>query len=151
MLFSYGYGQWWNQQWHQNVLPLRPILKALRMRQCYAEFIPQYSMSRATLEASGCRHWATTCSLLPRWLPGQQQTKQQWKHAPTLLAILMAVVVRWYNTTWISWWRGSRASLEATGCHHWASTAANSSNQSCIRYFFFSLSTSQTQKWGVLN
>ena len=31
-----------------------------------------------------------------------------------------------YNTTRIARWRGSRASLEATGCHHWASTCSNS-------------------------
>ncbi len=55
-------------------------------------------MSRATPEATGCRQQATTCFVLPWWLPGQQQTKQRQKKGPTLLAILMAVAVRRYDT-----------------------------------------------------
>jgi hypothetical protein len=54
--------------------------------------------SRATLEATGCRHWATTGSVSPQRLPGQQQTRQQQQNVPKRLAISMAAVVRWYNT-----------------------------------------------------
>ena len=36
-----------------------------------------------------------------------------------------------YNTTRIARWRGSRASLEATGCHHWASTCSDSIKGTC--------------------
>ncbi len=43
-----------------------------------------------------------------------------------LLAILMALAVRRYNMTRIAWWRRSRALVEATGCRHWASIAADS-------------------------
>ena len=39
-------------------------------------------------------------------------------NAPTLLAILMALVVHRYYTTCIAQWRRSRASLEATGRYH---------------------------------
>jgi hypothetical protein len=93
-------------------------------------------MSRATPEASGCRHQATTCSVLPQPPPGQQQTKQQQYHAPTLLAILMVVAVLRYNTAHIAQWRRSRASLEATGRCHWASIAADGSNWSRIHWIF---------------
>jgi hypothetical protein len=55
------------------------------------ECIAQCSMSRATPEATGFRHWATTHPILPQRWPRWQQTKQQWKIAPTLLAFLMAV------------------------------------------------------------
>jgi hypothetical protein len=43
------------------------------------------------------------------------------KNAQTLLAILMAMAVRWYNTACIARWRMSRDSMEATGRRHWAS------------------------------
>jgi hypothetical protein len=105
--------------------------------------IAQCGMSRATLEATGHCHWATTCSVLPQQPPGHQQTKQQQQNGPTLLAILIATAVCLYDTTCIAWWRRSRALVEATGRHHWASIAANSCNWSHIRHFFlvFSLST----------
>ena len=46
---------------------------------CNTAGISQCSMSRASTEATGHHHWATTHSVLPRRLPGQQQTKQWWK------------------------------------------------------------------------
>jgi hypothetical protein len=52
-------------------------------------------MSRAAPEATGNHYQATTSSKLPQRPPGQQQTKQNQKHAATLLAILMAVAVSW--------------------------------------------------------
>ncbi len=110
MFFRYSYGLWWNWWWHQNVPPSRPILKALRMRRCYAACIAQRSMSRATPEATGRRHRVTTHSVEPWQPPGRQQTKQRWKNAPTLLAILMAMAVRRYITARIARWRRSRAS-----------------------------------------
>jgi hypothetical protein len=93
-------------------------------------------MSRATLEATGCRHWATTCSVSPQRLPGQQQTKQQQKNAPKRLAILMATAMRRYNTTRIAQYRRLRAFLDATKRCHWAIIAANSCNQSSLPQFF---------------
>jgi hypothetical protein len=38
---------------------------------CPMHHIQGYS----SLEATGCCHWAITCSLLPQQPPGQQQTK----------------------------------------------------------------------------
>ncbi len=81
-------------------------------------------MSRATSEATGHRHWATTHSVLPRRPSGQQANKQQSKNTPTLLAILMATAVRRYNTARIAWWTKSRASLEETRHRHRVSIAA---------------------------
>jgi hypothetical protein len=138
MFFSYSYGWWQNQRWHWNVPSSQPILKVLQMCQCYAVCIAQCSMSRATPEATGCCPWATNLSILPRRLPGWQQTKQRWKNAPTLLAILMAAAVCRYNAALITRWRRSRALVEATGCCHQASIAADSCNRSHIRHFFLS-------------
>jgi hypothetical protein len=103
------------------------VLIAMAVRQCNTKRIAQCSMPRATLEATGCRHWATTCSVLPQRPPGQQANKQQsTKNTPTKLAISMAIAMRRYDTAHIAQWRRSRASLEAIGCHHWASTCSDS-------------------------
>jgi hypothetical protein len=82
-------------------------------------------MSRATLEAIGCRHHATTCSVLPQQLPGQQANKQQSTNTPTKLAILMAMAMRRYVIAHSAQWRRSRALLEATGRHHRVSIMSN--------------------------
>ncbi len=84
--------------------------------------------------------------IAPRWPPGQQQTKQRWKNGPTLLAILMAVAVRRYDTTHIARWRRSRALVKDTGRCHWASIVANSCNPSCICCFFLVFSSSTCRK-----
>ena len=47
------------------------------------------------------------------------------QHVPTLLAISMAVAMRWYNTAHISRWRRFVAFTKATKCHHWASTRSD--------------------------
>jgi hypothetical protein len=60
------------------------------------------------------------------------------KNAPTSLAILMAVAVRWYDTTRIARWRMSRDSMEATGCRHQASIRSNKVLRSKLRQFFLS-------------
>jgi hypothetical protein len=107
----------------------------MQARWSNADGITQWGMSRATPEATGRRHQATTLSVLPWQLPGWQQTKQQWKKVQTLLAILMAMAVRQYNTVHIAWWRRSTALVKADGCCHQASIAANSWNQSRICQF----------------
>jgi hypothetical protein len=48
----------------------------------------------------------------------------------------MALAVRRYNTVRIALWRTSRDSLEATGCHHQASIAADSIKETWLRRFF---------------
>jgi hypothetical protein len=64
---------------------------AMRTCGCNDNCIAQCSMSRATLEASGCCYWASTPSVLPRQLPGQQETLKQRNNATTLLAVFMAI------------------------------------------------------------
>jgi hypothetical protein len=89
-------------------------------------------MSRATLEATGCRHWETTCSVSPQRLPGQQANKQQSTNTPKKLAVLMAMAMRQYVTAHVARWRRFRALLDATTRRHWASVAADSCNRSCM-------------------
>jgi hypothetical protein len=121
---------------------LQAISMAMAACRSNADGIAQWGMSRATPEATGHRHRATTCSVSPPRPPGHQQTKQRQKNGPALLAILMAVAVRRYNTARIvRWWR-SRASLEATGRCHLVSIAANSIKGTWLQCFLcFSLST----------
>ncbi len=137
MLFSYGYGQWQNQQWHQNAPPSRPVSKALRMHWSNTDGIARCIMSRATSEATGRCRWATSCSVLPQRLPEQQGNKQQSTNTPKKVAMLMAAAVHRYNTACIAQWRRSRALLEATGRRHWASIMFDNINQTWLRRFFW--------------
>jgi hypothetical protein len=52
---------------------------------------------------------------------GRLQNCRQRMNAPPMRPILMATLVHRCNADCIAWWRGSRASLEATGRHHRAS------------------------------
>ncbi len=143
MLFSYGNGQWQNQQWRQNATPSGPVLKALQMRRSNTDGIAQCGMSRATPEATVCRHRATTCSVLPQRPPEQQVNKHQSTNIPKKLAMLMAAVVRRYNTAHIARWRRSRALLEATGCRHRVSIMSNNINRTWLQWFFSMFSSSK--------
>ncbi len=97
---------------------------------------PQWGMSRATLEATGRWHWATTCSVLPQRPPEQQANKQQSTNTPKKVAMMMAAAVHRYNTPCIAQWRRSRALLEATGRRHWASIMLDNINWTWLRHFF---------------
>jgi hypothetical protein len=82
---------------------------------------------------------ATIRQLLAPYCPKSHQGSMQnnnKKNTPTLLAILMAMAMRQYNTAHIAQWRRSRASLEATGCCHLASICFNNINWSCQHWFF---------------
>ncbi len=50
---------------------------------------------------------------------------------------LMAMAMRRYVTAHIAWWRRSRASLEATGCHHQASIMSNNIHRTWLQLFFW--------------
>ncbi len=78
------------------------VLMATAVRQRDTGSIARCSMSSATLEATGCCHWATTHSVSPQRPPGQQQTKRRQKYVPKRLAISMAAAVRRYNTVRIA-------------------------------------------------
>ncbi len=68
---------------------------------------------------------------------GQQANKQQSTNTPTKLAVLMAMVMHQYVTTRIAQWRRSRASLEATGHSHQASTMSNNIKGTWPCWFFY--------------
>jgi hypothetical protein len=46
------------------------------------------------------------------------------KNAGESMAILIAMAMQWYDAGRIAQWITSGASLEATGCSHWASACA---------------------------
>ena len=118
-------------------LPLA-ISLAMAVQRCNTECIARWSMSWATPEASRYRHWATTCSVLPRQPPENQAKQRRWT---TLLAILMEMTMHWYDTMHIAWWKRFEASIEATGRRHWASICSNIINWTCLRRFCVYLST----------
>ncbi len=100
-------------------------------------------MSRATPEATGHHHWATTRYVLPQRPPGQQANKQQSTNTPKKVAILMAMAMRRYVTARIARWRRSRASLEATVHRHWASIMSDNINRTWLQCFFLMFSSSK--------
>ncbi len=104
------------RQQRTSIPPLLTILIAMAVRWCDIARIARWRRSRAFIKATKCCHRATTCSVSPRRLPGQQKTKQ------TLLSISMAVVVRRYYTARIAQWGKSMAFLKATNRRHRAST-----------------------------
>jgi hypothetical protein len=106
------------------------------VRRSNTDSIAQCGMSRATLEATGHHHWATTPYVSPQRLPGQQANKQQSTNAPKKVDFLMAMAMRWYVTVCIARWRRSRASLEATGHRHWVSVMSNNINRKWLQHFF---------------
>ncbi len=125
--------RWW---WWTNAPHPPAISMATAVRRSNTDGIAQCGMSRATPEATGCCHRATTCSVLLQRPPGQQANKQQSTNTPTKLAVLMAMAMCRYVTERIAWWRRSRASLEATGRYHRASIMSNNIKGTWLRRFF---------------
>ncbi len=136
MLFSYGYCWWQNQQWRTNAPHPPAVLMATAVPRSNTAGIAQCGMSRATLEATGQRHQATTRYVLPQRPPGQQANKQQSTNTPKKVAILMAMAMRWYITAHIAQWRRSRALLEAPGCRHRVSIMSDNINWTWLWCFF---------------
>ncbi len=152
MVFVYGYCWWQNWQWRTNAPCPPAVSMATAVRRSNTDGIARCRMSRATPEATGCRHWATTCSVLPQQPPGQQANKQQSTNTPKKLAILMAMAMRRYVTVHIARWRRFRALLDATKHCHQVSIAADSCNWSCMcRFFAGFLSSTCTKRLQVDN
>jgi hypothetical protein len=125
MVLDYNYSKQ-KQRWWQANAPRPPAVSmATAVRRSDTECIAQCGMSTATPEASGRRHRATTRSISPQRLPGQQAYILQSTNTPGKMAFLMAMAMRRYVTAHITQWRRSRASLEATGCRHRASIMPN--------------------------
>ncbi len=82
MVLSYDYSNRNRRRQRTNAPPSRAILMAMAVRRCHTERVARCSMTRASLEATGCRHWATTCSVLPRRPPGRQQMKRRCNMYP---------------------------------------------------------------------
>ena len=82
MVLSYDYAKQKRRRRWTNT----PLMQAISMAvwMCWSSScgIAQCSMTRASPEATGCRHWATTCSILPRRPPGWQQMKRQCNMYP---------------------------------------------------------------------
>ncbi len=106
MVLSYDYAKQ-NRRWRRsNAPPLQTMLMAMVRRWSDTCGIAQWSMSRATPEATGRRHRATTCSVWPWRPPGRQQTKQRCIMYPL-----------WWPFWWSSWCVGTipRASPDGGG------------------------------------
>ncbi len=143
MVLGYNYSKQ-KMRWRRTHAPHPPaVLMAMAVRQSNTDGIPQCSMSRATLEATGCRHRVTTHSVSPQRPPGQQACKQQSTNTSAKLAISMAMAMRRYITACIAQWRRSRASLEATGRRHWASIMPDIIVGTWLRWFFLMFSLSK--------
>ena len=82
-------------------------------------------------------HWKPLDAAIRQLLiPRAINNNTMIKNTPTLLAVLMAIVMQWYDTARIAQWRRSMASLEATGHRHWVSICFNSINWSYLHCFF---------------
>jgi len=88
------------------------------------------------LEAAIGQVFAPYC---PGGRQGLHADKKNDEKASYLPAVLLVVAVRRYDTKRIAQWRGTRATPEATGCHHWANIAADRMNRSRKSQFFPSI------------
>jgi hypothetical protein len=103
MVLGYNYSTNKKKRWRRRNAPHPPaVLMATAVRRRDTDGIAQCGMSKATPEATGHRHQATSCSVLPQWLPGQQAYKQQSTNTPAKLAISMAMAMRQYVTACIA-------------------------------------------------
>ena len=55
------------------------ISTAMAMQRYDAGHITRWSTSRASLEATGCRHWASACAVLPRQRPWSTNSNKTHK------------------------------------------------------------------------
>ena len=67
MVFSYGYEQQHNRI--NDYKKYREISGRFDDHADAAVCNAQWSTSSASLEATGCRHWASACAVSPRWSP----------------------------------------------------------------------------------
>ncbi len=70
---------------------------------------------------------------------GDNQPNNNGTHVPTLLAVLIAIAMRRYDTARIAWWRRFVAFIKATKPHHRASTRSDSINvtRQCQLFWLF--------------
>ena len=148
MVLGYNYSNQNRRQQRTDVTLSPAILIAMAVHRSDTKCITQCSMFRATMEAIGCCHWATTCSIsLPR-LPWWQTTNNDENYTPFLLAILMTIAMRQNDNEHIAQWRRSTALLEATGRCNWASRCSDITNWTCLHLFFVMFSFINSLKKG---
>jgi hypothetical protein len=75
MVLGYDYSNQKRRWWQPNAPHPLAVLMATAVHWSNTDGIAQCGMSRATPEATGCRHQATTCSVSPQQPPGQQANK----------------------------------------------------------------------------
>ncbi len=66
----------------KNAGKLLAISVAMAMQQYHAGHIAQWSTSRASLDATGCRHWSSACAISPRRPPWSTNSLKQHKTLP---------------------------------------------------------------------
>ncbi len=143
MILGYDYSKQ-KRWWRQTNAPHPPAVSmATAVRQSNTDGIARCGMPKATPEATGCQHWATTRSVSPQRLPGQHAYKQQSTNPPAKLAILVAMAMRRYVTSCIARWRRFRASLEATGHRHLAGIMPNNILRTWLQRLFSMFSSSK--------
>ncbi len=143
MVLGYDYSKQ-KRRWRQTNAPHPPAVSMVTaVHRSNTDGIDQCGISRATPEATGSQHQATTHSVSPQRPPGHQAYKQQSTNAPAKLAISMAMAMRRYVTAHIAQWRRSRASLEAAGCCHWASIMPDYIVWKWLQRFFSMFSSSK--------
>ena len=77
---------------------IRPSSTAELMRQYDTAHITQWRQFMATPEATGRRHWASICTVLPRRTTGFACRQKNDEKTSYLPAISLAVAVRRYDT-----------------------------------------------------
>jgi hypothetical protein len=121
-----------------NAPPMWPVLVAALM--CWSDAASSTNgggpgLHSKPLELDTIIGWVFAPYRACRW-QGQGRIQKKRQKGPYLSAVSLTVAVRQYNAKLITQLRGSRDTMEATGRLHWASTAANIWNWSCIRCFF---------------
>jgi hypothetical protein len=148
VVLSYNYAKRKRRRQRTNAPPSQAILMAMRRHWSDTCSITQCSMTRASPEATGCRHRATTRSVTPWRPPGQQQTKQRCNMYPL-----------WWPFQWPSWCGGTIVSIawcrrfvafiKATKRHHRASSCSDITNQTCQHMLSLTLHCEKGSSWHV--
>jgi len=125
MVLSYDYSSQIRRRQQTNAPPSRAKSMAMAVRRWDTERIAQCSITGVSPEATGRCHRATTRSVSPCGRQGDNQPNNNGTHVPTLLAVLIAIAMRWYDTARIARWRRFVAFIKATKRHHRASTCSD--------------------------
>ena len=101
----------------------------------HAEALKQYMWYRPMKHVQGYTrsHWTLPSGNYSLHI-APSAARATMQNVPTLLAVSIAIMMRRCDTEHIAWWRRSRAFINATKCHHRASTCFNSitrSSQCC--------------------